>query len=290
MPSPTRLALLVWSAATLGSGCAEHHAMRVVEQAVTADERGDRILAARGYREAIRLDPAVRGAYQNLSLLAAQAGRTKDALAFARLEVEHHPGALAARHNLAILLAREGRPGDVEAVLTPADLASSAGLMLLAQAARAAGDEALASETLRRIIAAPVDGVEVVGQLLLATRARRALAWRAARAGRWPEAGRELTAIAPMRTEADDHLHALVHHAAARAALGRGDLPAARDALNEAARLLADATPPDLLLDRALVLAHLGEPAQALEAIESILVANPNHARALALQDTLTQL
>ncbi len=345
-PSRSPTVLLALAVLVGITGCAERHAVLVMERAVSAHERGDRVLAARGYREALRLDPSARGAYQNLSVLALEAGRAEDAIVLATREVERHSEEVTPRLNLAVLLARAGRSEETAAVLGHGSVPPDAAGLILAEAARRAGNAPRARERLESLLQGGGDGVQVVERTVRAAQVRRAMAWLAASMGAWDVVGRELAAVDTMRTPADARLQALasslqgdlagalaamegqegavadamrahwhaasgrteeasqalseldtaglsvpslvaVHHLRARLALQEGELAAALKSLDGALGLV-DAGQVELLLDRALLLAHLGQEARALEVVASVLASAAAHPRAVKLRELLT--
>ena len=108
-----------------------------MRQAVGAHDGGDHVLAARSYREALRLSPSTRGAYQNLALLAEHAGRREDAVTLARMELDSHPELVSPRLNAAVLLLRAGRPDEALDAIAPLGGAAPAALRIGAHHLRA---------------------------------------------------------------------------------------------------------------------------------------------------------
>ncbi len=360
--TPARPARSLLLGALLGvaaaPSCGPRRADVMMSEGIAAQRDGDLSAAEARYEAALRVDPRVVGAANNLALVALARGQDDAAILRIKDELDRHPDLGEARLNQAWLLVRGGRYQKVdEALVELSDLgaalppdtprvrrrrATARALLAVARYARAApwGDVRAARERpLAELL--PGDALtepdraldaltrEVLGLAALrvganaealelldgldAPRATRARAAALIAAGRTAEADAALASLseaAPFDRLArawialNDGRHGVAaqalaqlatppegaeatwHRLQAALASRRGDWATALAHVDAAIALPGD-TPPDLWLDRATALAHLGRLDDARVTVIGVLRDRPDDARARGLSEAL---
>ncbi|MCB9514507.1 MAG: tetratricopeptide repeat protein [Deltaproteobacteria bacterium] len=177
----------------LVAACAPRGVDVVMHDAIEAQRAGDADKAIARYRRAIQIEPRVRGAYNNLALIALQKDNLTQAVKLLEEELALHPRSAEANQNMALVLLRLGRSED--AASRVADLAHVDGgaptrkpalrqaiddarlLLALARWKSGEGGESVRAP-LELILAPPPPGVDPARREAIANRARVAMAWR----------------------------------------------------------------------------------------------------------------
>ncbi len=357
-----RLLLLCFALPCLGGACAPRGVDVVMHDALKAQHEGDVDTAIARYRRALKIEPRVRGAYNNLAIIALAKGNLTQAVKLLEEELALHPRSPEANRNMAIVLLRLGRPGD--AIERVAPLAAVSGgaptsrpdrraeqdeaRLVLAVARWKAGQPSeLVRQPLELVLSAPPPGADPDARAALQRRAQVALAFRALEDGDEatallaspaadmkdvPVEVRRMRAIRALRDGAPDlALTALdamegspeivVLRGSAHALAGRPDEAAKLLGTVEAAALSAPyavvfhrvraslaaaggdwqgalgelqradegagGRDPDITLDRAIALAHVGDVDAARSLVDTVVRDAPDNPRASALADAL---
>lgn len=189
----------------LVGGCAPRGVDVVMHDALQAQRDGDVDHAIARYRRALKIEPRVRGAYNNLAVIALAKGNLTQAVKLLEEELALHPRSPEGNRNLAIVLLRLGRPDDaiarVEALASVSGGAPTsrpdrraeqdeARLVLAVARWKAGQSSALVRQPLELVLSPPPPGTPPDVRAALQRRARVALAYRAledGEAGATPE-------------------------------------------------------------------------------------------------------
>lgn len=186
------------------AACAPRGVDVVMHDALAAQHEGDVDTAIARYRRALKIEPRVRGAYNNLAIIALAKGNLTQAVKLLEEELALHPRSPEANRNMAIVLLRLGRPDDAIARVAPL-AAISGGAPTSRADRRAEQDEArlvlavarwkggqsaeLVRQPLELVLGPPPPGADPEARAALERRAQLTLAYRAI------EDGDEATAL-----------------------------------------------------------------------------------------------
>ena len=281
-------------------GCATGHASALLAQGVAAHGRGDIVAAARLFREATQQEPELAEGFYNLAVFAQALGRSDDAAALVERALAVSQEGQGVRVLSAVVLAHTQRWSEAEAALLSADAVGAVSWLVRAGSATDRGDIAGAVEALGRT------GVETdslgVSRLWLETlqALRRGDAVSAASGlrgrtepelialrARCLEAAGEHAMARSTLTELEftglpPSVRGAVAHLTARLAYQAGDDAAALKALDLALQSTSGES-SDIALDRALVLARMGQVSPAMTQTQRVMEQHPGHPRAEAL-------
>ncbi|MEZ4269168.1 MAG: tetratricopeptide repeat protein [Myxococcota bacterium] len=189
-----RTTLLLLALPCLVVACAPRGVDVVMHHALEAQRAGDLDGAISRYRRALKVEPRVRGAYNNLAIIALGKGNLTQAVKLLEEELALHPRSSEANRNMAVVLLRLGRADDALARVTP--LAAVGGgaptsradrrieqdeaRLVLAVARWKAGQDAQAvRQPLELVLSPPPPGLDPALRGELERRARTALTYRA---------------------------------------------------------------------------------------------------------------
>jgi tetratricopeptide (TPR) repeat protein len=222
------------------AACAPRGVDVVMHEALEAQRAGELDKAIARYRRAITAEPRVRGAYNNLAVIALDKGNLTQAVKLLEEELALHPRSSEANRNMAVVLLRLGRPAD--AVARVAKLASvDGGAPTTRPDRRVEQDEArLVLAVARWMAEEPGEAVRHPANLVLSP----------------APPGSD-----PVTREA---LEARARRTLAARALVDGDAAALAEVSD------TEATSTDAGLNRAIVLLRAGDPSAALSRLEPL--------------------